>query len=230
MLTDYIKCGDCLELMKELPDKSIDLIVTDPPYKTITGGKNNGKNSKRPKGILCNNKRLFKYQLGINISDWMPQLYRVLKDNTHCYIFSNALNIKEMIIEAEKVGFKLHNILVWEKNNCVPSQWYMKNCEYVLFLRKGKAKYINNISSKTVHFCKNVTKKKHPTEKPAELFEMYILNSSNKGDIVFDPFAGVGTLAVAAMSTDRRFICHEIDSEFYNIALERISREKEVLC
>lgn len=100
--------GNCLELMKNnISDNSIDLIVTDPPYKTITGGDSNGKLSIRPKGILKGNRKLFRYQ-NIEISDWMPELYRVLKDNSHCYIFTNSLNMQEMLNEATSVGFKLH--------------------------------------------------------------------------------------------------------------------------
>jgi site-specific DNA-methyltransferase (adenine-specific) len=122
-------------LINNLPDESIDLIVTDPPYKTITGGDSNGANSERPKGMLDGNRKLFKHQK-LKISDWMPQLFRVLKQETHCYIFTNTLNMEEMMREGRKAGFKLHNILTWQKNNCTPSQYYMKNCEYVLFSEK----------------------------------------------------------------------------------------------
>ena len=115
-------------LNNDLEDESIDLIITDPPYKTITGGDSDGINSKRPKGMLDGNRKLFKYQK-LEIKSWMSELYRVLKNSSHCYIFTNALNMKEMLNESEKAGFKLHNILVWEKNNCTPSQYYMKNCE-----------------------------------------------------------------------------------------------------
>lgn len=216
--------GDCLEVMKKIPDGSINLIVTDPPYKTITGGDNNGKNSLRPKGMLSGNRKLFKFQNNINISDWLPELFRLLKDNSHCYVFTNALNIKDMLIESEKCGFKLHNILVWEKNNCTPSQYYMKNCEYILFLRKGKAKWINNIGrSKTVHQFNNIIGSKlHPTQKPTDLLEYYINNSSQINDIVFDPFMGSGTTGVAALKNNRNFIGIELDENFYNIAKNRI--------
>ncbi len=97
-------------LQNDLPDKSIDLIVTDPPYKTITGGDSNGVNSERPKGMLGGNRKLFKYQK-LKISDWMPQLFRVLKPESHCYIFTNVINMEEMLREARIAGFKLHNIL-----------------------------------------------------------------------------------------------------------------------
>ena len=197
--------GDSIESMKSLPSELFDLVVTDPPYKTITGGDSNGKNSERPKGMLSGNRKLFKHQ-NIKISDWMSEIYRVLKDNTHCYIFTNALNLTEMLNEAQKVGFKLHNLLVWEKNNCTPSQYYMKNCEYVLFLRKGKAKWINDIGgSKTVHQFNNIIgNKTHPCEKPIDLLKFYIANSSNENDIVFDPFVGTGSTLVAAKELNRQ--------------------------
>ena len=215
--------GDCLEVMKDIEDESMDLVVTDPPYKTITGGDSNGANSERPKGMLRGNRKLFKHQK-MNISDWMPEIYRVLKEESHCYIFTNSLNLQEMLNEATKVGFKLHNLLVWEKNNCTPSQYYMKNCEYVLFLRKGKAKWINNIGdSKTVHKFNNIIGNKlHPTEKPVDLLEYYLLNSSEPNDIVFDPFMGSGSTGVAALNTNRNFIGIELDEGYFNIAQNRI--------
>lgn len=217
-------------LLNTLPDECIDLIVTDPPYKTITGGDSNGKNSERPKGMLGGNRKLFKHQK-LKISDWIPELYRVLKEETHCYVFTNVLNMSEMLNESKKAGFKLHNILVWEKNNCTPSQYYMKNCEYVLFLRKGKAKWINDIGgSKTVHGYNNIIGNKlHPTEKPMDLLSYYINNSSKEGDILLDPFAGSGSGIVAALEMNRHYIGYEIDEEYYNVANERIkSHIKEI--
>lgn len=209
--------------MKNMESECVDLIVTDPPYKTITGGDSNGKNSERPKGMLSGNRKLFKHQ-NIKISDWMPEIYRVLKNVSHCYIFTNALNLTEMLNESQKVGFKLHNLLVWEKNNCTPSQYYMKNCEYVLFLRKGKAKWIYDIGgSKTVHQFSNIIgNKTHPCEKPVDLLKFYISNSSNKEDLVFDPFAGTGSTMIAAKELGRRYLGYEVEQKYFDIACERV--------
>lgn len=217
--------GNCLEVMKNIPDDYIDLIVTDPPYKTITGGDKNGLNSERPKGILKGNQKLFTYQKNIKISEWMPELYRVAKDGSHIYIFSNSLNLLDMLVCANKVGFKLHNLLIWEKNNCTPSQFYMKNCEYVLFLRKGKSKWINNIgNSKTIHKFNNIIGDKcHPTQKPIDLLQFYISNSSKEGEIVFDPFMGSGSTGVAAKNLNRDFIGIELDENYFEIAKSRIA-------
>lgn len=220
--------GDCLEVMKTIPDESVDLVITDPPYKTITGGKNNGMNTKRPKGILSENNGMFKHN-NIGISSWIPEIYRILREGSHCYIFTNSLNLQDMLNEATKVGFNLHNLLVWEKNNCTPSQYYMKNCEYVLFLRKGKAKWINHIGeSKTVHKFDNIIgNKRHPTEKPVNLLKMYILNSSSENQIVFDPFMGSGSTGVACVNTGRDFVGIELDPEYFQIAENRIEKVKE---
>lgn len=210
--------------MKNMEPECIDLLVTDPPYEIITGGRNNGKNTKRPKGILTENKKLFTYQ-NIKRSDWMPKVYRVLKQGSHAYIFTNVLNLTEMLNESQKAGFKLHNLLVWEKNNCVCSQYYMKNCEYVLFLRKGKAKWINNIGgSKTVHQFDNIIgNKTHPTEKPVDLLKFYIGNSSQEGDIVFDPFCGTSSTLVAAKEMHRKYLGYEIDKEYFDIAIDKLN-------
>jgi site-specific DNA-methyltransferase (adenine-specific) len=221
---------DCIEGMKLIPDNNMDLIVTDPPYKTITGGKNNGKNSKRPKGVLNENNGLFKHQ-SITIDSWINELYRVLKNDSHCYIFTNHLNLEEMLTKSRLAGFKLHNLLVWEKNNCTPSQWYMKNCEYVLFLRKGKAKWINDLGgSKTVHKFNNIIGNKiHPTEKPVDLLEFYISNSSNElneqgsRSVVFDPFMGSGATAQACKNVGRDYLGFEIDEKYYEIACSRLN-------
>ena len=211
-------------LNNNLPDNSIDLCITDPPYKTITGGDSNGANSERPKGMLKGNRKLFKHQQ-LKISDWMSEIFRVLKPKSHCYIFTNVLNLAEMLNVSEQVGFKLHNLLVWEKNNCTPSQFYMKNCEYILFLRKEKAKWINDIGgSKTVHKYNNIIgNKKHPTEKPVDLLDFYLKNSSQEGDVVLDPFCGSGSTLVSAKNNNRNYIGYEIDSEYSDIANERLS-------
>lgn len=217
---------DSIEFMKQMENGSIQLVITDPPYKTITGGNSDGANSKRPQGMLDGNRKLFKHQK-LKISDWMSELYRILQDGSHCYIMTNSLNMEEMLIESRKAGFKLHNILVWEKNNCTPSQFYMKNCEYTLFLRKGKAKWINNIGgSKTVHKFNNIIgKKTHPCEKPTELLEFYISNSitDKSKDKVFDPFMGTGSCGIACNNLGvQTFIGCELDSEYFNIAKERL--------
>ena len=99
----------------------------------------------------------------------------------------------------------------------------MKNCEFTLFLRKGKAKFIHNCGSKQIHQFKNIIgNKSHPTEKPVELMKFYIENSSNTGDVVLDPFMGAGSTGIACMECRRNFIGIEIDERFFEIAEKRL--------
>ena len=215
--------GDCLERMKEIPDSSVDLCVSDVPYKLTGGGKGDGVNSKRPKGILSDNTQLMQVP---KFEDWLPELYRVMKDGSHIYLMCNFKNLNDLMNKTEAVGFKHVNLLVWEKNNCTPSQFYMKNCEYTLLLRKGKSKYINNIGdSKTVHKFNNIIGNKvHPTEKPVDLMKFYVENSSNVGDVVLDMFMGSCSTGVACLNTDRRFIGIEKVEDYFNIGKERLRK------
>lgn len=214
--------GDCLELMKDIPDKSIDLIVTDPPYKIIQGGCTN--KAVRFKGSTEKQLKtgtLFK-ENNINFSDWVPEVYRILKDNTHCYIMCNDRNLKDLLNVCEKTGFKLLNVLVWGKSKHSPNRYYMKNCEFITMFRKGKAKNINNMGTKQLLLVNNVDNKSHPSEKPIELMKILIENSSNEQDTVLDPFIGSGSTGVACKELNRNFIGIELDEKYFEIAKKRI--------
>ena len=216
---------DCLNVLKDIGDNSIDLVVTDPPYEVITGGRNGGVKGK-PSGILTENKQLMK---SIPKADlWLSECFRVMKDGTHIYIMTNTLNLTNYLNIINDVGFKLHNLLVWNKNNTTPNRWYMKNCEYVIFARKGFAKSINNPSSQTVHNFDNIIgNKQHPTEKPVELMKLYVGNSSQVGDTVLDPFMGSGSTGVACKELGRNFIGIELDDVYFDIGVKRIKEHIE---
>ena len=221
--------GDCLTLMSQIESGSIDAIITDPPYRVISDGNQKGLSYKH-KGSITekNDGKIFQHN-DISCRDYFPEFFRVLKDNAHLYIMVNVLNLTERLTEAQKY-FALHNLLVWEKQNAGPNRWYMKNAEYVLFLRKGKAFPINNMGSKTVHqFYNNVGNKLHPTEKPIELMQLYIENSSVEGEVILDPFAGSFPVAIACINTNRKYICIEKDENYFNIGSERIRKHIEQL-
>lgn len=204
-----------------MDDDCVDLIVTDPPYRSISGGKPHKKG--QPSGMLSKNDgKIFEYN-DIKPETWFPELYRVLKENSHCYVMTNLINLETYLKIARECGFQLHNLLVWKKNNATPNRWYMKNCEFTLFLRKGSAKTINNVGSKMVHEFNNIIgNKTHPTEKPVDLMKFYIGNSSNIGDVVFDPFCGTGASMVAAKELERQYIGCEIDKDYHSIAINRL--------
>lgn len=217
-----IQQGDCLDLIKTLEDESIDLVVTDPPYKVISGGKNDGKD-RRPSGILSKNDgKIFNHN-SIAIRDYLPELYRVLKQDSDAYIMTNNINLQELLNVSTDVGFKFHNLLIWKKNNVTPNRWYMKNLEYTIYLYKGKARPINNPSSSQIFEFPNPRNKLHPTEKPVELMEHYILNSSDEGMTVLDPFLGSGSTGLAAIKNNRNFIGFEKDETYFEVSNNRLT-------
>lgn len=224
---DYIEQGDCLELMKKIPDEGVDLVVTDCPYHIVSGGcTNKGKEC----GIFCkesaSNGKLFDHN-DIAFAEWLPEVFRVLKFDSHCYIMINGRNLKDLWQAAERAGFAFQNLLVWEKGNVTPNRYYMNACEYILMLRKGKAKTIKNAGTSNLLKVKNpVGNKYHPTEKPIELMERLIKNSSNEGDIILDPFMGSGSSCVAAINTNRHYIGFELDEQYFNIAAKRIAETR----
>lgn len=216
--------GDCIERMKEIPDNSIDCIVTDPPYKLTSGGCKSVGNF----NIVFNRTNYYGKSSGImfNVPDfnqWLGNVYRILKNGTHFYCMTNDKNLNNIINEALKVGFKEVNILVWDKGMHVPIPYYMKNIEFILLFRKGNARKINNMGSTSLIKIKGILGVKvHPSEKPIKLMEHFILNSSNKNDIIFDPFMGSGSTGVACVNTNRKFIGIELDDKYYDISCKRI--------
>ena len=216
---------DAIDALRAMAPSCIDLIVTDPPYRTISGGSGPASHMhRRPAGILSKNDGRIFEQNDVKFSDYLPELYRVLKDRSHLYLMVNFLNLEEAMAEIRRAGFDIHNLLMWRKNNVTPNRWYMKNGEYTIFARKGKAKAVNNKGSKTIHDFDNIIgNKSHPTEKPVDLMRFYIENSSNAGDTVLDPFMGTGACGVAALVAGRNFYGFEMDKSYFNIANERLS-------
>ena len=220
-----LRLGDCLEVMKTIKDDSIDCIITDPPYKVISGGQTKTANAFY-KGKWKNNGKIFKHNEVDFNENFMGEMFRIMKEQSHIYFFTNFLNLNKFLTLFEKSDFYIHNLLVWEKKPVV-NRWYLKNAEYVIFAKKGKAKSINNKGSKTVHKFDVPKNKTHPTQKPIDLIEYYIKNSTNENDTILDMFMGSGTTAIACKNTNRNFIGCEIDEEFYKVAVERVYGQKK---
>lgn len=215
---------DAVAYMQQMPSDCIDLIVTDPPYRVLSGG--NGVSSKWHSGangsvLAANDGKIFKHN-DVKHVDYMQQFARILKPGTHCYVMTNALNLRELLNVADAVGLYLHNLLIWEKNNANANRWYMKHTEYVLLFYKKPAKPINNCGSKQIFKFDNPRNKSHPTEKPVELMQHYIENSSAAGELVFEPFAGSGATLIAAHQSGRRWLGCELDAQYYYPAAARL--------
>lgn len=200
---------DCLQVLKDIPDNSIDLVVTDCPYHIIAGGRTNnavtiggyhntgGMLSRRTDlaqvaQTYIKQGKIFKHN-DIEFKDWLPEVYRILKFNTHCYVMINPRNLKDLWQCAEDAGLIFQNLLVWDKGNLTPNKWYLNCYELILMLRKGNAKNINDLSCKNILRIPNITRVKlHPTEKPVDLMRVLVENSTQECETVVDPFMGVG--------------------------------------
>lgn len=247
---------DCLKILKDIPDESIDCVVTDCPYHIVSGGCTNDvvKIGEKPRideqgnkfysdnkhisliGVLndanlntyAKEGKLFKYN-EIKFLEWLPEIYRVLKPGTHCYIMINPRNLKDLWQNAEDAGFVYQNLIVWDKGTHTPNKYYLNAYELILMLRKGNARNINNMGTKNILRIPSIVRTKvHPTEKPVELMQVLIENSTNELDVVLDPFLGGGATGIAAKRTGRHFIGIEIDEKYFRIAEQRINENEPI--
>lgn len=212
--------GDCLEVMKDIPDKSVDCIITDPPY-----------GMKYQSAWRTATPQFKKIENDNNI-DWFPEFikecYRVLKDNSHIYIFCNDYNISKFRDLQEQAGFKNKRTLVWVKNNHTSGDLfgdYANKTEFINYAQKGR-RLLNGGRDTNVLNFNRVSKLEHPTQKPIDLNEYLIKKSTNENDIILDPFAGSGTTGVACKNTKRNYILIEKESEYIDIINQRLNKEK----
>lgn len=213
--------GDSMEIMPTLAP--VDLIVSDVPYPLTTGGVS--KSSKTMSGIFAAHNYANDGQLimaTVPFPDMMKALYAALAEDADCYVMSNDKNVYPLMDAAFEAGFSLHNLLVWDKIAPTANRWYMKNCEFTIYLWKGRAKTINNPGSKQILRGGAEKESGHPTEKPVHLMAEYVGNSSLPGQTVLDPFMGSGSTGVACMQTGRKFIGIEIEPKYFDIACKRI--------
>ncbi len=201
-----ILSGDCLEVLTRLPASSVDLILTDPPY---------GMNY-RPKtfGPIAFDKT----------TDWFPEFireaHRVLKPDRHIYVFTNDHCIGPFRAALRAEGFTLKRTLVWVKDQHTMGDLkgdYANRTEFVLFGHKGRRTLHGNRESNVLFFPR-VVHRSHPTEKPADLMRFLIEKSTSEGELVLDPFAGSGTVCLAAKETGRRYCGIEISTGYAEVA------------
>lgn len=222
MKTDVVYNQDCLEGLRSLPDKSIDLVVTYPPYEITTSG-------------ACIYKQKDKqYVKELNsIKDGFDQkildeLCRVMK-KINIYLWCSQKQILPLLkyfVEEKKCNY---NIITWHKTNPVPAcgNKYLTDTEYCLFFREKGVKIYGEFKTKFTYYVTPLNQKDkklwgHPTIKPIDIIKNLIVNSSQENDIVLDPFVGSGTTAVASRDLKRRYIAYELDPSYYEICLERL--------
>lgn len=211
--------GDCLEVMKLIPNESIDLIVTDPPY--LINYKSHWNSQNKPISGDTD------YDL---IEKSIKEMYRVLKPNSAAYIFCSPKRIDYFMRCCLDAGFIIKNSIIWVKNNWTSGDLkasYGQQYEVILLLNKGR-KYINGKRLTDVWFFNRVSfqHQLHPNEKPVKLLEQCITKHSNEGDTVLDPFMGSGSTGIACIHTGRQFFGIEKDMDYFLIAKQRIDSEQ----
>ena|ERR1041385_1325098 len=208
---NQIICGDALRILKQLPDKSIDLVVTDPPYgDNIAYGSHN-------RTIAGNEHPLVALAV-------MAECYRVLKANTSAYMFCGSRHLgflRTFFQNYSKYGMR--DVLIWDKMLRGQAYGFRRQYECILVLEKGKPRYRSPGLSNVLRF-QRVRAMRHPHEKPVELIETLIQQSSDEQDVVLDPCIGSGTTALAARELNRHFIGIDCDPSYYQIAKTRLQQ------
>lgn len=226
--TGTLILGDCLDVLADMLADSVDLIVTDPPYRVISGGRKSALGFGWRNSVLKENDGKIFAHNSITTRDYLPAFFRVMRPASHLYLMTNNINLLDALQDAKAAGLHFHNLLIWEKNTATANRWYMKQNEMTLFFCKKPAKRILDAGSKQTFRANNPRNKIHPTEKPVELMQHYVENSSTPGQTVFDPFAGGGATAIAAIRAGRRWIAVEKDEAYFDVAAERIELEEKL--
>ena len=246
-----LKQGDCLELLKDIPDKSIDLVIIDPPYE-FKGAKGGGAFGDKQRNYHKEYIELYKKTGSTKETERLRIMSNTMKNIQHNKVLSKGFNFEvldELLRLMKKVNIyiwcskdqvrKILNyfenkncvidILTWHKTNPTPmcNNTYLSDTEYLIFAREKGVKIYGTYHTKKKYYVSpaNVKDKKlykHPTIKPLNIIENLIINSSQESDTVLDCFMGSGTTGVACKKLNRNFIGIEIDENYFNIAKKRI--------
>jgi site-specific DNA-methyltransferase (adenine-specific) len=210
--------GDCLELMKGIPDGSVDMVLTDPPY-----GMDYQSNRRvvSQKFVKIENDKTLEW-----VDEFVDQCHRVMKNDSALYFFCSWHNMDFFKVAIER-KFKLKNILVWVKNNHGSGDLkagYAPKHEFIFYAHKGRSLFREKRIPDVLEFPKiHSSKLVHPTEKNIDMLELLAKQNSDVGQVVLDPFMGSGTTGVACVNTGRKFIGIEMDDGYFEIARKRIA-------
>lgn len=202
--------SDWQDTIKNIPDNSIDMVITDPPY-----GMNYQSNRRKTKHNKIKNDTSLEW-----VQEWCEELNRICKSEAHMYVFCSWHKVEVF----KKHLRNVKNILIWEKNNIGMGDLagdYAPKYEMCIFCSNGEKK-LNGKRDPNILKSPRIKTDYHPTEKPLNLIKYLITKSSNKKDIVLDTFAGSFTTALAAKELERNYICFEIDPKYTKIGKQRL--------
>tara|TARA_Y100000780_G_scaffold219583_1_gene225627 strand:+ start:3063 stop:4142 length:1080 start_codon:yes stop_codon:yes gene_type:complete len=243
--------GDSLELLKQIPDKSIDLVFADPPYNLQLKDTLYRPDQTTVEAVTNDWDKFDTYQAYDNFSLlWLKESKRVLRDGGALWVIGSYHNILRLGTSIQNLGFWILNDIIWHKTNPMPNfrgTRFTNAHETLLWCTTArKAKYTFNYqnlkelnegkqmrSDWHIPICagkerlrESNNQRSHPTQKPEALLYRILVSSTNKGDIVLDPFLGSGTTAVMAKKLQRNFIGFEQDKEYIKLAKKRLKQTK----
>lgn len=204
---------DCLAGMKRIPDNYADITLTDIPYGEVNRKSNGLRNLDKENADDFN----------IDMDELLREIYRVTEGQV--IIFCGKEQFSEIYkFFANKKGTT--RSIIWQKTNPSPMNGqhiYLSGVEHAVWFKPRGRKVFNAHCKNTVFTYSNGSRKIHPTQKNIDLFKELIIDNSNEGEIVFDPFMGSGTTAIAAIDTGRNFSGFELDEEYHKLSEQRIS-------
>lgn len=217
---------DAINFLKELPDNSVDIIITDPAYSGMNQrlklghGKIIGKYADAGK----NNAKWFEefHDTEENYKSFLQECNRVLKSNRHIYIMFDSYSLLSLAPIAREI-FEVKNVICWDKANIGLGHYFRRRHEFILFASKGK-RPLNSKNIPDVWKIKRVVSSKYPTQKPTEVFELMLKGSADKDFIVCDPFLGSGSSAIAAIKSNCKFIGCDISDKAIAFSKERVEQ------
>lgn len=224
----HLILGDAFDVLKKIDDKSIDLIFTDPPYNLSEYSTGNMHFSWRS----SINNDIAEWDKGFDPAKLAEEFVRILKPTGNIFSFT-SYNMLGRWHEIFDPIFDTFQFCVWHKTNPVPKfrkAGFLNSCELIVCMwNKGhtwnftKQNEMHNFYESPICMPPERLKKpKHPTQKPVSLLKHFMRIASNEGDVVLDPFMGVGSTGVAAMELNRKYIGIEINEEYFNAAKNRI--------
>jgi len=240
--------GDCIELLKKLPDNSVDLIFADPPYNLQLNGELYRPNQTKVDAV---NDAWDKFESKEDYDKfttlWLKECHRVLKNSGSMWVIGTYHNIFRVGTILQNIGFWLLNDIIWIKTNPMPNfkgTRFNNAHETLIWATKSKSsnytfhyhsmKVMNDDlqmrSDWLIPICQGEERikvngqKAHSTQKPAELLYRIIISTSNPDDIVLDPFSGSGTTAAVAKRLGRKYIAFEREPFYVKIANERLEK------
>ena len=233
---DRIYNMDCLEGIKQLSDKSIDLVIIDPPYSSGTRQTANRSAGQIPKrgekwntaGIIWDSS-FSSFGLSQFLNIFYREVKMKMKEHAHIYTFIDWRQYPLLTLSIESSGLFINNLIVWDKGMYTLGGNYRSQYELIVFGSNGTPRELNTTTTGNVLKFKRVSNGEHPTEKPIDLVKALIMFASNENELVFDGFIGGGTTAIACKQSNRRFIGFEINPDYCKIAEKRLKNVPEKL-